>query len=99
MWPIHIEIHGALDRKQIVFHIHTGKLNKNISVSPFVPNLTILIITMIYNCYVQKDMTNFRLKLAVTLVNYPWNTVQGSPGWKPSDIEEKYTPEENEKKK
>ncbi|CAL4911167.1 unnamed protein product [Urochloa decumbens] len=47
----------------------------------------------------QKDMTNFRLKLAVTLVNYPWNKVKGSPGWKYSDVEENYTPEENEKKK
>ncbi|CAN6242184.1 unnamed protein product [Urochloa humidicola] len=47
----------------------------------------------------QKDMSNFRLKLAVTLVNYPWNKVKGSPGWKDTDVEENYKPEENEKKK
>jgi hypothetical protein len=46
---------------------------------------------------VQKDMSNFRLKLVVTLVNYPWNKVTGSPGWKASGVEENYTPEENEK--
>jgi hypothetical protein len=47
---------------------------------------------------VQKDMSNFRLKLAVTLVNYPWNTIQASPVWKASDVEENYTSEENAKK-
>jgi hypothetical protein len=62
-------------------------LNNNITLSPSVPNLTVLLIMIIYICYVQKDMTNFRLKLVVTLVNYPWNT------------EEHYTLEENEKKK
>jgi hypothetical protein len=73
MWAIHIEIHGALDRKQIVFHIHTGKLNNNISVSPSVTNLTMLIIMIIYICYVQKDMTNFRLSLPSH-----WLTIHGT---------------------
>jgi hypothetical protein len=36
----------------------------------------------------QKDMTNFRLKLAVTLVDYPWNKVKGSPGYKSTDVDE-----------
>lgn len=42
-------------------------------------------------------MTNFRLKLAVTLVNYAWNKVKGSPGYKATDAEETYTMEDNEK--
>ncbi|KAK8461899.1 hypothetical protein SEVIR_1G113712v4 [Setaria viridis] len=47
--------------------------------------------------FTQKDMTNFRLKLAVTLVNYAWNKVKGSPGYKATDAEETYTMEDNEK--
>ncbi|RCV21684.1 hypothetical protein SETIT_4G157100v2 [Setaria italica] len=46
---------------------------------------------------IQKDMTNFRLKLAVTLVNYAWNKVKGSPGYKASNADETYTLEDNEK--
>ena len=42
-------------------------------------------------------MTNFRLKLAVTLVDYPWNQEKGSPGYKATDVHESYTMEENEK--
>ncbi|PVH37341.1 hypothetical protein PAHAL_6G292400 [Panicum hallii] len=38
--------------------------------------------------FTQKDMTNFRLKLAVTLVDYPWNKVKGSPGYKSTDVDE-----------
>ncbi|CAL5094829.1 unnamed protein product [Urochloa decumbens] len=48
--------------------------------------------------FTQKDMINFRLKLAVILVNYPWNKVKGSPGYKPSNVEETYRLEHNEKK-
>jgi hypothetical protein len=45
----------------------------------------------------QKDMTNFRLKLAVTLVDYPWNKVKESPGYKSTDVEEAYKLEDIEK--
>ncbi|RLN40726.1 hypothetical protein C2845_PM01G01470 [Panicum miliaceum] len=45
----------------------------------------------------QKDITNFRLKLAVTLVDYPWNKVKESPGYKSMDVEKAYKLEDNEK--
>ncbi|PUZ52540.1 hypothetical protein GQ55_6G278900 [Panicum hallii var. hallii] len=47
--------------------------------------------------FTQKDMTNFRLKLAVTLVDYPWNKVKESPGYKSTDVEEAYKLEDIEK--
>ena len=46
----------------------------------------------------QKDITNFRLKLAITIVDYPWNKEKGSPGYKPTDAEETYKLEEVERR-
>jgi hypothetical protein len=46
----------------------------------------------------QNDMDSFRLKLAVILVNYDWNKIKASPGFKISDIEEPYMLEETEKR-
>ncbi|KAG2583394.1 hypothetical protein PVAP13_6KG199706 [Panicum virgatum] len=40
--------------------------------------------------FTQKDITNFRLKLAVTIVDYPWNKEKGSHGYKSTDAEETY---------
>jgi hypothetical protein len=39
-------------------------------------------LTTIFIGNAQKDMTNFRLKLAVILADYPWNKEKGSPGYK-----------------
>ncbi|CAL4980136.1 unnamed protein product [Urochloa decumbens] len=49
--------------------------------------------------FTQKDMNSFRLKLAVILVDYQWNKVKGSPGYKSTNVEEAYTLEDIEKKK
>ena len=38
----------------------------------------------------QKDITNFRPKLAVILVDYPWNKEKGGPRYKSTDAEETY---------
>jgi hypothetical protein len=43
-------------------------------------------------------MDSFRLKLAVIVVNYAWNKIKTSPGFKLSDVEEPYKLEETEKK-
>ncbi|KAG2649941.1 hypothetical protein PVAP13_1NG143400 [Panicum virgatum] len=45
----------------------------------------------------KKDITNLRLKLAVILVDYPWNKEQGSPGYKSTDDEENYKLEDVER--
>jgi hypothetical protein len=52
----------------------------------------------IFVCHAQKDMDSFRLKLAVILVNYAWNKIKASPGFKLSDVEEPYKLDETEKK-
>ncbi|CAL4954741.1 unnamed protein product [Urochloa decumbens] len=49
--------------------------------------------------FTQKDINSFRLKLAVILVDYQWNKVKGSPGYKSTNVEETYTLEDIEKKK
>jgi len=46
---------------------------------------------------VQKDITNFRLKLAVILVDYPWNKEKGSPGYKSTYAKELYKLEDVER--
>ena len=46
---------------------------------------------------VQKDITNFRLKLAVILVEYLWNKEKGSPSYKSTDAEETYMLEDVER--
>ena len=45
----------------------------------------------------QKDITNFRLKLAVTIVDYPWNKEKGGPRYKSTDAEETYKLEDVER--
>ena len=54
-------------------------------------------LTTIYIGNAQKDITNLRLKLAVILVDYPWNKEQGSPGYKSTDDEENYKLEDVER--
>jgi hypothetical protein len=43
----------------------------------------------------QKDITNFRLKQAVLLVNAPLNKEKGSPGYHQSESNIQYSQEED----
>jgi hypothetical protein len=95
MWTVHVEIHGVLDRKQVISLIHTGNFNNRKFANECISTLEP---TLFFVCHAQKDMDSFRLKLAVILVNYAWNKIKVSPGFKISDIEEPYKLEETEKK-
>jgi hypothetical protein len=53
-------------------------------------------ITTNFILHAQKDMTNFRLKVAVTLFNCPWNKIKTKPGYKPTFKKTDNTLEDND---